>query len=180
VKRFWAFALTALSFMAILLTACAGLPAQAEDLDTPTTVPSTTPAPAVVEPTSEGTPIVSHGGPVVDYASLVDALRAAGATVEPAGEILQPFFAPPGQALKVNGADVQVFEFIDEDQAEAAASQVAPDGGSFSGPDGVSQVGWIDTPHFFKSGRLIVMYVGSDPAVTGLLEPVLGQQFAGR
>ncbi len=43
-------------------------------------------------------PIVSHGGPVEDYVSLVDNLRAAGATVDPAGTVSQPFFAPQGQS----------------------------------------------------------------------------------
>ena len=50
-----------------------------------------TPAP---EPNAPTTPIVSHGGPVKDYVSLVDGLRAAGATVDPAGTLSQPFFAP--------------------------------------------------------------------------------------
>jgi hypothetical protein len=162
--------------MAVLLSACAGLPAQAEGPETATTVPSATPEPAVVEPTSEATPIVSHGGPVVDYVSLVDALRAASASVEPADKITQEFFSPTGQIIKVNGADVQVFEYPDEAAAEAEAAQVAPDGGSI----GTTMVMWMDAPHFYKTGKLIVLYVGSDTAITGLLEPVLGQQFAGR
>lgn len=45
-------------------------------------------------------------GPAADYASLVDNLRAAGATVEPAGEIIQDFFSIKGKAIKVNGEDV--------------------------------------------------------------------------
>ncbi len=36
------------------------------------------------------------GGPVTDYVSLIDNLRAAGATVEPAGDISQPFFSVKG------------------------------------------------------------------------------------
>ena len=84
---------------------------------------------------SEGTeatapPSVSHGGPVVDYASLVDALRAAGATVEPAGSIEQDFFEPEGQIIRVNQQDVQVFEFESEEAAQAAAGTISPDGSS--------------------------------------------------
>jgi hypothetical protein len=37
----------------------------------------------------------------------VDNLRAAGATVDPAGVESQPFFMPEGQLLSVNGQDVQ-------------------------------------------------------------------------
>jgi poly(3-hydroxybutyrate) depolymerase len=38
----------------------------------------------------------SHGGPVEDYGSLVDNLRAAGATVDPAGTASGRTFAPQG------------------------------------------------------------------------------------
>ncbi|MCH8893058.1 MAG: hypothetical protein IIB32_06120 [Chloroflexi bacterium] len=57
-----------------------------------------TQAPPTVGGKTPTTPIVSHGGPVKDYVSLVDNLRAAGATVDPAGTVSQPFFAPQAQA----------------------------------------------------------------------------------
>lgn len=38
----------------------------------------------------------------------------------------------------------------------------------------------MDIPHFYKAGRIIVLYVGSDETVLGLLEEILGSQFAGR
>jgi hypothetical protein len=40
-------------------------------------------------------------------------------------------------------------------------------------------VSWMDTPHFYKTGKIIVLYVGSDTTVLELLEGVLGPQFAG-
>ena len=123
------------------------------------------------------TPVaVSHGGPVVDYVGLVDQLRGAGATVAPAGEIEQPFFSVKGLIMKVNSEDVQVFEFADAPAADAAASTVAPDGGSI----GTNMVSWIASPHFYKAGKIIVLYVGNPGAVTVLLARVVGAQFAGR
>ena len=129
---------------------------------------------------SEGTeatapPSVSHGGPVVDYASLVDALRAAGATVEPAGSIEQDFFEPEGQIIRVNQQDVQVFEFESEEAAQAAAGTISPDGSS----TGTTMITWIATPHFYQAGNVIAVYVGDDSGVLTLLEEVLGEQFAG-
>ena len=121
-------------------------------------------------------PPVSHGGPVTDHVSLVDNLRQAGATVEPAGEVSQPFFAVAGNIIVVNGGDVQVFEYADAAAAEAEAALVSPDGSSV----GTSMIGWVASPHFYKAGRLIVLYVGDSEAVTDVLESVLGQQFAGR
>ncbi len=120
-------------------------------------------------------PPVSRSSPVTDYVSLIDNLRQAGATVEPAGEMTQPFFAVTGNIIVVNGGDVQVFEYADVDTAEAEAELVSPDGSSV----GTSMIGWVATPHFYKTDRLIVLYVGDSEAVTDALEAVLGQQFAG-
>jgi len=121
-------------------------------------------------------PTTSHGGPVEDYVSLVDTLRAADATVEPADTVEQAFFSVTGQIIKVNGADVQVFEYESAEAMEADASQVAPDGGSV----GTSMVMWVEAPHFFKLGCVLVLYVGDDFAVLDLLKSSLGEQFAGR
>lgn len=114
--------------------------------------------------------------PVEDYASLIDSLRGAGATVEPGDQIEQPFLTVTGQIIQVNGADVQVFEYETAEQLEAEASQVAPDGGS----TGTTMITWMATPHFFKAGRVLVLYVGDDQAILELLKGALGAQFAGR
>ena len=37
---------------------------------------------------------------------------------------------------------------------------------------------WMATPHFFKSGKLIVLYLGDDVEVMTLLTGLLGPQFA--
>jgi hypothetical protein len=112
---------------------------------------------------------------VEDQASLIAALQEAGATVEVGDPITQPFFTPEGNVIKVNGSDVQVFEYESSEAMESEASQVAPDGGSI----GTSMVNWMDTPHFYKAGRIIALYVGSDEAILSLLEKAIGPQFAG-
>ena len=112
---------------------------------------------------------------VEDQASLLNALKAAGATVEVGDSITQEFFRVEGQTVKVNEGDLQVFEYESPEAMEKDASQVAPDGGSI----GTSMVSWIDTPHFYKAGRIIVLYLGSDQAILDLLNKVIGPQFAG-
>ncbi len=134
------------------------------------------PAPPPAPPPSPQPPVVSHGGPVTDYVSLIDNLRAAGATVEPAGDISQPFFSVKGNAITVNGGDVQVFEYADAATADAEAALISPDGSSI----GTTMVSWVAAPHFYKTGRLIVLYVGDNASVLNALEGVLGPQFAGR
>ena len=113
---------------------------------------------------------------VEDWASLMTALQAAGATVEVGDSITQDFFTPEGHILTVNGADIQVFEYETAEAMESEAAQVAPDGGSV----GTSMMMWMDAPHFYKMGRIIVLYVGSDSTVLNLLTEVLGPQFAGQ
>jgi len=112
---------------------------------------------------------------VNDYVSLVDELRAAGATVDRAGNVSQPFFAPQGQMLRVNGEDVQTFEFASAEEADTVAETVSADGSSI----GTSMVSWIAPPHFYKAGKLIVIYVGSDSDVIDALQEAMGSQFAG-
>ncbi len=126
--------------------------------------------------TSKQPPPPTHGGPVKDYISLVDNLRATGATVEPAGELTQPFFSVNGRVIVVNGGDVQVFKYADAAAAEAEAALVSPDGSSV----GTSMVAWVAPPHFYRADRLIVLYVGDSTDAIDVLEAVLGQQFAGR
>jgi hypothetical protein len=130
--------------------------------------------PAAAGPEAE--PTASQAGPVQEMTSLVDALRAAGATVELGEPVEQPFFSVGGDILKVNGVDVQVFEYNSMEAMDADAAQVSDDGGS----TGTSTITWVATPHFYKAGRILVLYVGDDQAILELLEGALGPQFAGR
>ena len=123
-----------------------------------------------------GSQVASKGGTVEDRAGLIDTLRAAGAKVEVGSPVDQPFFTVSGRVIKVSGEDVQVFEYASAAARDAEAAQVAPDGSSV----GTNMVSWIAAPHFFSSGRILVIYVGDDGAVLNLLRGTLGQQFAGQ
>lgn len=96
--------------------------------------------------------------PALNLASLMDALAATGGSVETGEVVERPFFTGEGQIIKVNGADVQVFEYETAEAMEADAAQVSEDGGSI----GTSMVSWMSTPHFYKAGRVLVLYVGDD------------------
>jgi plastocyanin/heat shock protein HslJ len=132
--------------------------------------PTVTPTPTLTPP------ITSNGGPVTDYVSLVDNLRAAGATVNPAGEVEQPFFSVKGLVIKINDDDVQVFEYDDANATENEAKAISPDGSSIA----TFMPSWVAPPHFYKAEKLIVLYVGENEDTIGILDRVLGPQFAGR
>ena len=38
---------------------------------------------------------------------------------------------------------------------------------------------WIDTLHFYAVGRIIVLYLGADQTILGLLNKVMGPYFPG-
>ncbi len=131
-----------------------------------------TPTPTGRERNPSTPTAVTHDGPVQDYSSLVDSLRAGGATVEPAGQVSQPFLSVQGQLISLNTEVVQVYEYPDA---------TTPDGDATSISSGAieSVIDWVATPHFFRTGRLLVLYVGDSTAVINALEAVLGPQFAG-
>src|SRR5215216_384904 len=188
--------------LAMLLTACQGSPAlnttvpeltnvvptvQSAATEFAPTIESalTQVAPAVQSAATELAPTVESAltqvAPTVqsaiqDLNSLVAALQTAGMTVEPGGPIDQPFFKVQGQSLKVNGGDVQVYVYDSAQAMEADASQISADGSSI----GTNMADWTDTPHFFKTGNILVLYLGDDQTVLGLLNNILGSQFAGR
>lgn len=118
----------------------------------------------------------SPAAPVTDFAGLIANLRAAGARVEPKGEVDQPFFAVAGRLVKVHGEEVQVFQYPHAAAADAQAALVSPDGSAV----GTSKPLWLGPPHFFKQGKLLVLYIGDNDKVLQALETVLGQPFAGR
>ena len=119
---------------------------------------------------------ISNDEPPKDYTSFIADLTAAGAVIETAGEVTQPFFSVKGHVITVNDGRVEVFGYRSPLRANAEAARVSPDGYSI----GTTQVFWIARSHFYKTGNLIILYVGDSDAVRNVLESVVGPQFAGR
>lgn len=92
-----------------------------------------------------------------------------------AGAVSQPFFSGKGSGLSVNGENVQVFVYAGRGAAETEAKRVSPNGASV----GTSMMSSTATPHYFRKGNLIVLYVGLDEAILRAIAAVLGPRFAG-
>jgi hypothetical protein len=129
----------------------------------------------------------SHGGPVHDHVSFVDALRAKGFAVDPLSDTQRPFLRARGTLLRINGGGVKApvelesYNYDDRDlgtegriAAEQDAAAIQPNGQPRSGP-----VVWPGPPHFYRNERVLVLYVGSDPKLIAVLTDLLGPQFAG-
>ncbi len=122
----------------------------------------------------EPTPVAPGGAVPQGTLDLADELRERGAEVEFGENIRQEFFEPEGQILLVNGEAVQVFEWPTEELAAEASATIDPDASSV----GTTMITWVDTPHFYARGALIVLYVGSDAAVEDQLAAALGDPIA--
>ena len=118
------------------------------------------------------TPTMSDSQEVSSYVELLNALQSAGATVAEEGQLDDSFFGVAARLIQVNGASVQVFEFDDEQTQSQASATISQAGYAI----GTSQIEWIDQPHFWAQERLIVLYVGQDEAIIGMLTDLLGER----
>lgn len=126
-----------------------------------------------------GLGLVACGGvnePSADpLVEVVARLRGAGAAVEVAGPVEQPFLEPAGTILRVDGEDVQAFVFPSEGAAVAQAAEISGDGTQV----GTTLILWVAPPHFYRFERVILLYVGTSDVVPTRLSRAFGAPFAG-
>jgi hypothetical protein len=121
-------------------------------------------------------PAISKVRSTEEVLHLVKTLRAQGATVAITNEkVPQPFFSVVSRVINVNGQGVQVFEYRQARTADSEAKRVSSNGMTI----GTSKPSWMSTPHFFKTEKMIVLYVGDDQTVLRILKSTLGNHFAG-
>jgi hypothetical protein len=110
--------------------------------------------------------------------SLSKSLTAAGLSVQPAAtpdRIDAGLFNTTSALITASREKVLAYEFATEAEAEAAASKVVPDGSGI----GLKYVNWRATPHFYRRGKLIVIYEGEQKLMTDTLSAAMGPRFAG-
>jgi hypothetical protein len=123
----------------------------------------------------------SGGGdiePADSYVSLSAALESAGMNVGDQREnkfLFSDVFSVAGVEITASGQELLAFEFSTIEEAEAQAALVSDDGFGI----GLKYINWIDTPQFFRNGRMIVIYDGSQSLVTNTLITAMGERFAG-
>jgi hypothetical protein len=107
--------------------------------------------------------------------SLLATLQGAGLNASVGEDVSPALFSVAGKRLTLNGEELQVYEYPSAEAAQADAGSVAADGSSV----GTKMIDWISTPHFFRSGNMILIYVGENQTVLQTLQSLLGAQFAG-
>ena len=112
---------------------------------------------------------------VYNYSSFIDGLEKKGASMELVEILEDSPFSIPGFVVLVNEEHVQVYEFFSETKTLEASLLISQDGTEI----GTSIIRWMDEPHFYSKGNVIVQYIGHNPEMLNLLDSLLGNQFAG-
>jgi hypothetical protein len=121
---------------------------------------------------------VGLGDAVAHLASFTRALLEAGheVHVRPGDRWLQRFFLVPDRVVKIDDHELHVFEYATVAKREQIS--ISRDGTRISsGRDLEAIIEW--TPHFYRSDRLLVLFLGDDPVVIETMNLLLGPQFAG-
>lgn len=116
---------------------------------------------------------------VTDLTSFTQALAAAGHEVRerPGDRWLRRFFLIRDQVVQIDRQKVHVFEYPSPSKLEEIS--ISSDGTGISSEEGLAAIiEW--TPHFYRSGKLLVLYLGDAPVLIEVLNLLLGPQFAGR
>lgn len=124
--------------------------------------------------------ITQTGG--MSYVRLRDELHAQGASVQEDGQASQSLLNGVDHSLTVDGVGLDVFEYWTVAGARLDAARISRGGHSISmgiGSWGASLY-FIEPPHWFYSGRVIVLIAGSNTGVLALLRSDLGPQIAGQ
>jgi len=107
---------------------------------------------------------------------IMRSLQAQGAVVGVGSvPIEQSFTSVPGEVLIVDNQEIQVFEYADVTAATAVASAV------YYG----NSPGWeqfmltTDVAHLYQIGNVLLLYTGSEPTITRLLEMAFGEREIG-
>ena len=102
-------------------------------------------------------------------------LEAAGATVTDLGVFNTDPLGGRGVRLCVDGQQVSVYESNTEAERADTAARIDPTDPSNLG---TTIIEWAGNPRFWQRDRIVVLYLGGDPAVESRITIIIGQPFA--
>ena len=92
-------------------------------------------------------------------------------TVEPTDQtVIHSFFRVPGQVVRVNGQDLQVFVYPDETARKSDSARISADGKLIAG----EEVNWPSPPRFASSANVLSVLLTSDTRLAGRVERAIG------
>jgi penicillin-binding protein 2 len=84
--------------------------------------------------------------------------------------VLHPFFQVPGQVVRVNGQDAQVFIYPNDTSRKSDSARISADGMLIAG----EVVNWPTPPQFSANGNVLVVLLSSDTRLGGRVNRAIG------
>ena len=106
---------------------------------------------------------------------LYQLFAATGHRIEIGPEVEKPYFDVPARGLKINGSPVYCVAFTESKETDEFVATIAKDGRMI----GEKKVEEEKTPHFFREGKVVALYLGDKQSTIEILEEVMGKQIAG-
>jgi hypothetical protein len=91
----------------------------------------------------------------------------------------EDFIPTTRERMKISKDAIDIYLFSSNRKMEKDAKRIDSDGGGYSNGSKKVYVNWGLTPHFYKKGNIIVLYVGGNEKVISDLKEIFGEQFAG-
>lgn len=77
--------------------------------------------------------------------------------------------------IDINGDTIGIYEYKSSEEMEQDAKTISADGSMI----GNTIYEWKAKPHFYKSGNIIVSYIGDNKEIIEKIKKFMGQQFVG-
>ncbi|MBK1811226.1 hypothetical protein JHL18_11345 [Clostridium sp. YIM B02505] len=77
--------------------------------------------------------------------------------------------------ININEEFINVYEYKNSDQMDGDLKTIRSDGAIV----GNAFVDWVYTPHLYKNGNIIVLYVGENKEIKDMIQKSVGNQFVG-
>ncbi|MFA5585732.1 MAG: hypothetical protein WDA02_04205 [Saccharofermentanales bacterium] len=113
------------------------------------------------------------------YRILIAGLEARGFKVDEE-DVEEDILEGQRRMLILDGGE-RLWPYLYEDGAEMEkdAAFITSGGLTYDNGSRALKIQWVSDPHFFKSGNMILLYVGVDQDILHALEEIMGTQFAG-
>lgn len=94
-------------------------------------------------------------------------------------DVEEDFLLTTRKRMTIDDTVIDIYLFNNDKAMEKEAAYIDSDGYGYDNGIRRLKVSWINAPHFYKKGSLIIQYVGEEKNIMSSLEDILGQQFAG-
>lgn len=121
---------------------------------------------------------INNSQSTFDLKKFEDAMKNKGYSFEII-DVEEDFLPTTRKRMKFNYDVIDIYIFNGDKEMEEEAANIDKDGCGYTNGNKSSKVSWVSYPHFYKSGSLIVQYVGEDEKIIADLRDILGEQFAG-